>query len=99
MCDRMTMKARAKQQPNKRFKVLKLSSLQGDVQEEGQGEEWSDAGRHPPWQLPAANVLRTSQKHAISLTSCLLIIYICKKNHSILRSRLNPSAGRSVTQL
>ena len=27
--------------------------LKGDVQEEGQGEEWSDTGCHPPWHLPA----------------------------------------------
>ena len=29
-------------------RVLQLSSLQGDVQEEVQEEEWSDSGRHPP---------------------------------------------------
>ena len=28
------------------------------------------AGRHPPWHLPAANVLRPYQAHAISHTSC-----------------------------
>ena len=45
---------------------LRREPLQGDVQEEGQGEEWSDAGRHPPRHLPAANVLRPSQIHALT---------------------------------
>ena len=45
--------------------------LQEDVQEEGQGEEWSDAGRHPPRHLPAANVLRPNHIHAVSHITCL----------------------------
>ena len=41
MCAKMSMRGSAKLQPNKRFEVLKLSSLQGDVQEEGHFEETS----------------------------------------------------------
>ena len=40
------------------FQVISLQNpaLQGDVQEEDKGEEWSDAGRLPHQHLPAADV-------------------------------------------
>ena len=81
MCNKMTKRGSAKQQPCKRLQSypvfissrrrLRRGPVQGDVQEEGQGEEWSDAGRHPPRHLPAANVLRPNHLHAILLVSCL----------------------------
>ena len=65
------------------------SSLQGDVQEEVQGEKWSDAGHHPPRNLPAANVLQPNRIYALLNISCLHLISI---NHSNLNLHLNPSA-------
>ena len=65
MCVKMSMRGSAKLQPSlardSKFSSYHSSRrrprrgpLWGDVQEEGQGEEWSDAGRHPPrhCQLP-----------------------------------------------
>ena len=82
----MSMRGSARQQPCEQLQSYPvfISSrrrprrrpLQGDVQEEGQGEEWSDAGRHPPWHLPAANVLRPNHIHAI-MQYLTYIVYVC----------------------
>ncbi len=74
-------------------RVLRRGPLQGDVQEERQGEEWSDTGRHPHQHLPAANVMRLYQTQALSHTCCQLLISIYRINHSNLCHCLNPSVG------
>ena len=89
MCIKMSMRGSAKQQPCKRLKGYQalISSrrhprrapLQGDVQEEGQGEEWSDAGHLPSRHLPAANMLRPNHIHAIPHTICLRLFYSLNK--------------------
>ena len=58
--------------------------LKGDVQEEGQGEEWSDTGCHPPWHLPAC-------QHFYVLILCLRLFSFILINHSNLSLRLLPS--------
>ena len=109
----MSMRGSARQQPCEQLQSYPvfISSrrrprrrpLQGDVQEEGQGEEWSDAGRHPPWHLPAANVLRPNHIHGTSHMYCLRLFSIQWINHSDLCLRLLANSpwgvcGQNITE-
>ena len=77
MCNRISTRGSVKQQAQAFISSRRRprrGPLQGDVQEEGQGEEWSDAGRHPPRHFPAADLTRPNHIHAEISHTCLHLI-------------------------
>ena len=98
MCDKMSMRRSTRQQPNKSFKVLKLSFYLFVETSKKRATLRRRPRRRPrrrvEWRwssstsaLPAANVLRPYQTHAMFHTSCYVwFLYLNKSFQSSLSS-------------